>query len=337
MPRSRNIKPGFFKNEDLIDLPFETRLLFIGLWTMADREGRLEDRPKKIKIELFPCDNLDIDDMLNQLGQSGFILRYSIDGNKYISIINFQKHQNPHYKEVPSEIPPPHKQKNNEYIAVPLTEKERQAILERDGYRCLSCGATEDLTIDHIIPRSKGGSSEPVNLQTLCRSCNTSKSNRLDYNSSSVQSQTELNSSSVQVGTLIPDSLNLIPDTLNSTSSENEFSDASLEMKMTKFMIKKILESYPQAKIPKTESQLHKWCLAFNRLMRIDKRSVDDIRAVMQWIYQDDFWCVQIRSPDKLREKWDTVYLQMTKKGKQKPVNKPIEQWTKAEREAAGL
>ena len=53
MARARNIKPGFFKNEFLADLPFETRLLFIGLWTLADREGRLEDRPRKIKMELF--------------------------------------------------------------------------------------------------------------------------------------------------------------------------------------------------------------------------------------------------------------------------------------------
>ena len=50
MARSRNIKPGFFKNEDLLDLPYEYRLLFVGLWTLADREGYLEDRPKRIRM-----------------------------------------------------------------------------------------------------------------------------------------------------------------------------------------------------------------------------------------------------------------------------------------------
>ena len=49
MARARNIKPGFFKNEFLAEMPCEVRLLFIGLWTLADREGRLEDRPKRIK------------------------------------------------------------------------------------------------------------------------------------------------------------------------------------------------------------------------------------------------------------------------------------------------
>ena len=98
MARSRNIKPGFFKNEDLVDLPFETRLFFIGLWTIADREGRLEDRPKKIKMELFPADNVDVDDMLYQLDKKGFIVRYEVGESKYISILNFTKHQNPHHK-----------------------------------------------------------------------------------------------------------------------------------------------------------------------------------------------------------------------------------------------
>ena len=61
MARARNIKPSFFTNEDLVELPFEDRLLFIGLWTLADREGRLEDRPKRIKMAVFPADNVDVD------------------------------------------------------------------------------------------------------------------------------------------------------------------------------------------------------------------------------------------------------------------------------------
>ena len=44
MARSRNIKPGFFSNEHLAELDFATRLLFIGMWTEADREGRRELR-----------------------------------------------------------------------------------------------------------------------------------------------------------------------------------------------------------------------------------------------------------------------------------------------------
>lgn len=107
MARARNIKPSFFHNADLVDLPVETRLLFIGLWTIADREGRLEDRPKQIKMELYPADSFDVDTLLNQLNEAGFIQRYVNNNNKYIHIVNFTKHQNPHVKEVASTIPAP--------------------------------------------------------------------------------------------------------------------------------------------------------------------------------------------------------------------------------------
>lgn len=110
MARARNIKPGFFDNEILGELPALTRLLFIGLWCLADREGRLQDRPKRIKKELLGYDDVtadDVDTMLQQLNDNGFIQRYEIAGEKYIQVINFLKHQNPHCKEQASVIPAP--------------------------------------------------------------------------------------------------------------------------------------------------------------------------------------------------------------------------------------
>jgi hypothetical protein len=103
--RARNIKPGFFRNADLVDLSFEARLLFIGLWTIADREGRLEDRPKQIKMELFPADNMDCDAMLAQLAAINMIERYEHDGKRYIQVVSFAKHQNPHRDEKASTLP----------------------------------------------------------------------------------------------------------------------------------------------------------------------------------------------------------------------------------------
>lgn len=105
MARARNIKPGFFRNADLVELPIEARLLFIGLWTIADRAGRLEDRPKQIKMELFPADNIDCDDLLNDLSAIGMVARYKVDGKRYLQVTNFTKHQNPHRDEKASTIP----------------------------------------------------------------------------------------------------------------------------------------------------------------------------------------------------------------------------------------
>ena len=106
MARARNIKPGFFKNELLAEVDFQTRLMFIGLWTLADKAGRLEDRPKRIKIELFPGDDLDVSSMLHALTVHGFITRYAVKGTRYIQIDNFLKHQRPHHKEQESSLPP---------------------------------------------------------------------------------------------------------------------------------------------------------------------------------------------------------------------------------------
>ena len=107
MARARNIKPGFFDNEILGELPALTRLLFIGLWCLADREGRLQDRPKRIKKELLGYDDVtadDVDTMLQQLNDNGFIQRYEIAGEQYIQVTNFLKHQNPHCKEQANKV-----------------------------------------------------------------------------------------------------------------------------------------------------------------------------------------------------------------------------------------
>jgi hypothetical protein len=106
MARMRAIKPGFFVNPELSEVDPLGRILFIGLWTAADREGRLEDRPKRLKAELLPYDECDVNALLTQLAEKGFIQRYTSD-KSYIQIHNFTKHQSPHPKEPQSEIPAP--------------------------------------------------------------------------------------------------------------------------------------------------------------------------------------------------------------------------------------
>jgi len=106
MARARNIKPGIFKNELLgVADPLLT-ILFESLWCLADREGRLEDRPLRIKAETFPYrDNLDINGYLTELQRLGFIWRYSVAEQRYIQVIKFKEHQSPHSTEKASTIP----------------------------------------------------------------------------------------------------------------------------------------------------------------------------------------------------------------------------------------
>jgi len=119
MPRIRYLKPDFFKDDDLAELPYETRIFYAGLWCFADREGRLENRLMRLKVEIFPYDKVDIAKCLQQLSSpkksSGkpFIQIYSNNGQQFIQIINWERHQKPHHTEKSSIIPP----------APPLMEK----------------------------------------------------------------------------------------------------------------------------------------------------------------------------------------------------------------------
>lgn len=105
MARIRYLKPEFFANEQLAGLPPLARLLFQGLWCHADRAGRLEDRPEKLKAVILPYDDCDTGDLLRSLARRGFIQRYKVGRHRYIQIINFDKHQRPHIKEGASLIP----------------------------------------------------------------------------------------------------------------------------------------------------------------------------------------------------------------------------------------
>jgi len=58
-------------------------------------------------------------------------------------------------------------------------KNRRALVFERDGYKCVNCGSTEELTIDHLKPLSKGGTNDMWNLATMCNSCNNEKGNKV--------------------------------------------------------------------------------------------------------------------------------------------------------------
>jgi 5-methylcytosine-specific restriction endonuclease McrA len=56
-----------------------------------------------------------------------------------------------------------------------ITDEQAQTVFLRDGHVCLKCGRDYGLTLDHILPKAKGGGNETENLQTLCWICNNKK------------------------------------------------------------------------------------------------------------------------------------------------------------------
>jgi hypothetical protein len=111
MPRMRFVKHEFFLDDALAAKSALARLLFIGLWTLADREGRLIDNPAKIRAQLFPYEAVDVASLLQELAPD-FIHRYEVDGKPLIQVKNFAKHQRPHHKEPKSDLPAYRKQQS---------------------------------------------------------------------------------------------------------------------------------------------------------------------------------------------------------------------------------
>ena len=99
MARIRSIKPEFWKSETIASLPFRDRLTFIGLWSYVDDNGVGADSFKLISAELFGLedDPREVRDntreCLARLANAGLIVRYTLDGKRYIRITNWDEHQ----------------------------------------------------------------------------------------------------------------------------------------------------------------------------------------------------------------------------------------------------
>jgi hypothetical protein len=160
--RARSLKPGFFKNEYLAELGPYAQLLFEGLWCLADREGKLEDRPKRIKAEIFPYydPKPDVETLLCKLQEAGFISRYSVNGFKLIKVLNFTKHQSPHSTEKPSIYPDP--PQNSEGLSL---INESASVNSRKHNALTTDSPTPDsLTPDSLTGYSGGEALEKTNL-----------------------------------------------------------------------------------------------------------------------------------------------------------------------------
>ena len=101
MARKRMIKPEFWRSPDLAKMGYFERLLFIGLWQVADDQGNGPTDPVLIATELFPFDFSEdpaavlanCKDGINALASYGFVNLYRAEGKTYYNIPKFQKHQ----------------------------------------------------------------------------------------------------------------------------------------------------------------------------------------------------------------------------------------------------
>ena len=97
--RIRSIRPEFWSSTDIAALPWETRLIFIGIWSYVDDNGVGRDVEKLIQSDLFPLEDdthgalMQVAGALKQLETGGQITRYSVDGKPYLHVTSWDKHQ----------------------------------------------------------------------------------------------------------------------------------------------------------------------------------------------------------------------------------------------------
>ena len=111
MPRIRTVKPDLFRHEELFEAEISynlpLRIAFVGLFTCCDREGRFRWKPRILKLDILPFDDIDFTLVLEALVNCGFIQKYICDGKEYGLIPSWHRHQVINSKEQNSTLPKP--------------------------------------------------------------------------------------------------------------------------------------------------------------------------------------------------------------------------------------
>lgn len=166
MGRARMIYPQLFTHEALFDaeqasgLPL--RLVFVGLLTVADREGRFEVRPRRIKSDVDPYGETDIGRCIEELTDAGFLVRYTVDEHDYAVIPSFLRWQRPHPREAKSKIPRPPEELGTPSASQGSAKGEAIPV----GYSSPSGPSSPSSPSDAQDPRSPAGESGKVSSPT---------------------------------------------------------------------------------------------------------------------------------------------------------------------------
>jgi len=93
MARIRSIKPDFWSDEKLTECSMAARLFFIGTWNFADDSGNLVYSTKKLKMQIFPGEDIDCQPLIDELLAKGVMREYEVAGKAYLHISGFRDHQ----------------------------------------------------------------------------------------------------------------------------------------------------------------------------------------------------------------------------------------------------
>ncbi|MBI1213841.1 MAG: hypothetical protein GC190_20460 [Alphaproteobacteria bacterium] len=95
MARIRSVHPGFFTDDDIMNLSITARYLLLGILTECDDQGVFQWRPKTLQARIMPADNVDIELLLSELQDQNRVRRYELDGVQVGAVRNFRRWQRP--------------------------------------------------------------------------------------------------------------------------------------------------------------------------------------------------------------------------------------------------
>jgi hypothetical protein len=176
MARTRYLKPEFFRDAKVLKCSPLARLLFAGLWTVSDRDGRVADDAEQIKLDILPGDSVKVDELLGELTAAGLIERWVVDGTRVIGVRGFAKHQRPHTNEPASELPEkPRQSADSGHVTRTRTKNARERVTPSStstSYGQSTGGAGGEIAPDNVTPidgrrralRGPGDPPEPFDL-----------------------------------------------------------------------------------------------------------------------------------------------------------------------------
>ena len=188
----------------------------------------------------------------------------------------------------------------------------RIKILERDEYQCQFCGR-KARTVDHLLPKMRGGTEDPSNLVASCKSCNMRKGCRTVeqagmtfWKYATYRWKVEHNTSVRPE--IIPPSEQHNPGELRAKSQKLEkerkiFSSDSVEIRLSTLLLELIRTRDPHHPTP----NLQTWAKHIDFLIRLDGRPPELIETIVRFSQTDPFWQSNILSTKTLRDKFSTL------------------------------
>jgi len=251
--------------------------------TAFDDWGRMNADPIEVKLTVFPAfpyTSDEVEEFIKLYHEFEMAYFYEVDEKPYLA------------------INPDTWLKYQTYIRKDKLEKQNSKIPEPKNAPWVAKNNTvDDLATKNVAKQ------QSATINVLSPSPSPSPSKNILSSEQSPDAPQE-----------IPDKNPDEPEAPKKTKGKRQiplFDEATEQYKLAMFMRQCILSNLPKAKVPKpTPEGLRRWAYDIDLMMRIDCRSHDEIRELIDWSHRDQFWKANILSPGKLREKWDTLVAQ---------------------------